>query len=289
MPVTGLPVALERTLTALLTDNAITSWKVVGSEGENVTIVFRMEPLIAQSTMVKQVASGTAQVHQYSYRRKPPSQVRRDVARSKQHHERQASEVCVVRDSVHAVPTQTVEPQLEDSAVQCSEGHVHLNAGDDSSESDSERSTADVSPLCADAQESAQIIKSTVGGFSTEVVKDYAEGLTDTAVHKRLKDEKRNKLLRRVVKHQSDSSSVPVLICESDDIVVEYTGTSDEDYKCVFFYVKQSERQMTTEEQTRLAYLRQGRRVDRQQREDISARARRDIGVLLDLTLFYLT
>lgn len=45
MPVSGLPAAVERTLTALLTDNALLSWKITGNGDRDTVVVLRLKPV----------------------------------------------------------------------------------------------------------------------------------------------------------------------------------------------------------------------------------------------------
>ena len=77
MPVAGLPTALDSALEALLTENAVSSWKI-SAEGRKTTVVLRLvtttDPDMADFTHPH-----TATQH---FRRKPPSQVRRDQRRA---------------------------------------------------------------------------------------------------------------------------------------------------------------------------------------------------------------
>ena len=78
MPVSGLPTALDSALEALLTENAVASWKI-SAEGRKTTVVLRLvtttDPDMADFTHPY-----TATQH---FRRKPPSgQVRSDQRRA---------------------------------------------------------------------------------------------------------------------------------------------------------------------------------------------------------------
>ena len=74
MPVTGLPAAVEATLSALLVGNTVSSWKIAG-EGENSEVVLRLKPVDTGSNMADTVSKRETPVQRY--RRKPPSQTRR--------------------------------------------------------------------------------------------------------------------------------------------------------------------------------------------------------------------
>ena len=74
MPVSGLPVAVEITLDALLQKNVMSSWKITGDRNNSTVFILR---LTAQSSDINSqplsLRRGT--VH---YRKKPPSQPLRD-------------------------------------------------------------------------------------------------------------------------------------------------------------------------------------------------------------------
>ena len=75
MPVAGLPTALDSALEALLTENAVSSWKI-SAEGRKTTVVLRLV-----TTTDPDMADFTHTATQH-FRRKPPSQVRRDQRRA---------------------------------------------------------------------------------------------------------------------------------------------------------------------------------------------------------------
>ena len=80
-----------------------------------------------------------------------------------------------------------------------------------------------------------------------------------------------------------------VLICESDDIVLEYACTPDTECRGhSYWYIKQEERRMLTEERAKLTNLRRGQHTDTGQHADIKERAARELEKLRDLIRFYL-
>ncbi|KAL8566911.1 hypothetical protein ACOMHN_008768 [Nucella lapillus] len=88
MPVTGLPATLERTLTALLTDNAVSSWKIAG-ERDNTVVVLRLkaENPVSTPSMADPILNQQTQIQ---YRKQSPGQLRRDRERAtKQQQQRQ--------------------------------------------------------------------------------------------------------------------------------------------------------------------------------------------------------
>ena len=86
MPLAGLPAAAETALNALLADDNVSSWKVVG-EGASTVIVLRLEPHAHSSS------ASMADWHNtrgQCFRRKPPSQIRRDQERPRLRNEQSA-------------------------------------------------------------------------------------------------------------------------------------------------------------------------------------------------------
>ena len=78
MPVAGLPTALDSALEALLTENAVSSWKM-SAEGRKTTVVLRLVTT-TNPDMADFAHPYKATQH---FRRKPPSgQVRRDQRRA---------------------------------------------------------------------------------------------------------------------------------------------------------------------------------------------------------------
>eukprot|EP00745_Piridium_sociabile_P025192 TRINITY_DN39908_c0_g1_i2.p1 TRINITY_DN39908_c0_g1~~TRINITY_DN39908_c0_g1_i2.p1 ORF type:complete len:240 (+),score=42.45 TRINITY_DN39908_c0_g1_i2:91-810(+) len=209
MPVTGLPATLERTLNALMMDTSVSSWKVAG-EGDNTIVVLRLKPVSnpATPTMAEPVLNRTTQV-QY-YRRKPPSQVRRDQERARQQQQRQASEKRADRDSaVNAVALLDTQPE-ERSTQDREDEHTLTCADHGDSENENDNATSNVSHMldsftAGQSEEDTEMtIDGSVAGFSTSVVKRYVATLTDRSVQRRLRDDKRNQCFRKVVQHQTD-------------------------------------------------------------------------------------
>ncbi|KAL8584821.1 hypothetical protein ACOMHN_037526 [Nucella lapillus] len=80
------------TLTALLTDNAVSSWKIAG-EGQNAVVVLRLKPATKVSTnMADSVLNQNTQDHCQYYRTKVPSQILRDQKRARQHQLQRSSD-----------------------------------------------------------------------------------------------------------------------------------------------------------------------------------------------------
>ena len=78
MPVSGLPVAAEITLDALLQKNVVSSWKITGDRNNSTVFILR---LTAQSSDMNSQPLGLRTVR---YRKKPPSPVLRDERRAEE-------------------------------------------------------------------------------------------------------------------------------------------------------------------------------------------------------------
>jgi hypothetical protein len=288
MPVTGLPLAAEASLNALLSSNAVSSWKIVGGEGDSTVIVFRLRPA-SQSTTTNMAASYVinkpATVH---YRKKPPSQLKRDIKRAAQRQqphqvsEKKASgiENCDGENSAILPLLETEEHRPIDSVEEvrpmatsplpsCTELTDDVFSGE----------PRPGIPLTQDL-----FTSSCIGGtvshtgkesdFSPITVIDYVSALSDKSVHGHLKDRRRNKGFSRCVLVQRDKCDV--LVFESDDLVMEY-DCKDEGRNS-YWFVKQSPRNMLTLENEKLTDLRRGKppfRVTEYQL--IRARAEQDL------------
>jgi len=77
MPVAGLPAAVEVVVSTLLTTQRLTSWKVAG-ESETTVLVLRFRQDGSQPCTASESSRG-------QWRRKPPSQLRRDQQRAQGH------------------------------------------------------------------------------------------------------------------------------------------------------------------------------------------------------------
>ena len=301
MPVTGLPAAVETALTALLTVNSVSSWKITGEEGLNTVVVLRLKPVDGpvSTNMAEPVLNRSTQV-QY-FRKKAPCQLRRDQerARTRQQKERQAH-------SEYARQTDRVEntSQLSDTCIeqQCSKIRDTQHSTTPSAEQCEKGSEVPREcptnldlPSVADSNASVSLqppdgdrepfIDNTIAGFDTGIVKRYIASLTDRSVQRHLRDRNRNKTFQKVTLHRSDDSDV--LLYDSDDIVLEYTCDSNAD-DCTYWFVKQKEKLMLCEERLKLCSLRNGKHLPPTQHRETRVRAERDLEVLRGLIDFYL-
>eukprot|EP00745_Piridium_sociabile_P042767 TRINITY_DN865_c0_g1_i1.p1 TRINITY_DN865_c0_g1~~TRINITY_DN865_c0_g1_i1.p1 ORF type:complete len:303 (+),score=67.47 TRINITY_DN865_c0_g1_i1:174-1082(+) len=301
MPVTGLPVTLEKTLTALLTDNTVSSWKIAG-ESDNTVVVLRLRPAtqVSTTTMADPVLNRRTQVEYF--RKKAPSQVRRDQQRARQQQQRRQEQVDVLCDSsnndvkeLSASDTQFCDESTQELAAE----HI-TPVHTEHSDSDTDEGGRDVSedlPACVsdsnfslslqpDLNIEHAMIEHSVAGFNTRGVKNYVATLTDRSVQRRLRDKQRNTSFRKAVLHRCED--VNRLLFESDDIVLEYPCDSRSEEDWSYWFVKQEEKNMLQEERVKLANLRKGKRINNTVHAETQARALRGLHALHDLICFYL-
>ncbi|KAL8561584.1 hypothetical protein ACOMHN_024820 [Nucella lapillus] len=184
MPVTGLPATVETALTALLTTNSVSSWKIAG-EGDSTVVVLRLKSVDSQmSTNMAEPVLNRTQTE--FFRRKSPSELRRDQERARQQKQQKVRPKEADRDMkalcVPNVPDD--QPCSTDRGVE----HIPTHSTDQNKKSavTHENATSlqlsrapDNSSVCPQPPDCEQTIDSTIAGFDTGVVKNYVASLTD--------------------------------------------------------------------------------------------------------------
>jgi len=309
MPVTGLPAAAEMSLNALLTINNVSSWKLVG-EGDSTVFVLRLRPTQSSSSTTN-MANPQPSV---CYRRKPPSQIRRDQNRAKRHqeaalssnYENKASETTVHQEFALFEDNANFVPESE-----------NINIGlDKQNLSTTEQSTAEAStkitdpnPVCelpstqdfrrapvgggtvgytgsmfdTYTPEDPCLISARVAGFSPTTIKDYVATFTDRKVQRLLRTDCRNRDFKRVVRGSKDLKEL--LVFESDDIVLEYDVTMERIRRTFWFVKRQS---MLVEEDEILKHLTTWKTIGDTSFLPARARALQHLHILRDVIAYYL-
>jgi len=315
MPVTGLPIAVETSLNALLSGHAVSSWKIVG-EGDSTVVVFRLKP-IPDSTTTTNMASAMPSAHSY-YRRKPPSQLKRDhdraVLRQQQHPatDNQASDTqnCVgdtplFLPSPDFVDISTCEnrPMSETPTAPTEDGTGFSHDNGKFAQTGSKPDTDNYSELAcggtvdyttngisSPSADPLQLTPSCINnaraaGITVNVVKDYVATLSNRSVQIRLRDTRRNVYFRKTV--QCNRNNRDFFLFESDDLILEYDAGNG---SLVFWYVKQDSKSMSSEEHEKLNQLRRGRHIGDSTTPPplLRARAEHHLDILADLMRFYL-
>jgi hypothetical protein len=270
MPVTGLPAALDGALESLLRENAMTSWKIV-SENCKTTIMLRFSPVTDNNNMAT-CLSVTASPKSTHYRRKPPSQLKRDKQRAamrKQNSEQEVSE------SVQNERTLFVSsPSMYENSASVGLPDQPCDVATDARASRREFPNVDAETFALSSQLTDQCdpdMKRANDTMSlrpteqltatntqvTNVVRDYVGGIKDKAVLRNIKDSARNVSFSRVVRDSTNK-----LICESEDFVIVVSNDYAEP-ECCYWLIKQRPSCQLREESDILARLTRGRPVDR--------------------------
>jgi len=218
----------------------------------------------------------------------------------KRERERQASRQCDY-DSVLEEPVlcnidslldvETEEKQTSVYTELCVSSELNASATPDSLDllcDPATDSNIGVSSEASDVQEELTV-GCTVDDSDSGIVKQYVSTLTDKRVQRRLRDSKRNTRFRKVVVHNLVDQNI--VMCESDDITLEYSWNGDpgEESKCVFWYIKQEEKNMLPEERVKLARLRKGKQcTNTQHTATVVASAEQELHHLWDLIWSYM-
>ena len=312
MPVTGLPIAAETSLNALLSGHAVSSWKIVG-EGDSTVVVFRLKLNSELTTTNMAAPMPPVRAH---YRRKPPSQLRRDqeraATRQQQHHipEYQASDIvdnnCAGdtplflpswESDIVDIPQHEKRPTLEVHTTADVERTGFMHDQDNLQHTGSGGDNFSVLP-CGGAVgytasgfssppadslqlQDSSIINARAAGFN--VVKDYVSTLTNRQTQRRLRNTTQNVSFNKIV--LCERGSRECFLFESDDLILEY-DTMGEDLR--FWFAKQDARSMSAEENGKLNELRRGRHIGTSVSSQLRARAEQHLGILADLMRYYL-
>ena len=308
MSILGLPSIVEKTLTALLSENTISSWKISSEGSANTVFVLRFKPTMLQ---VSRNMADPVQLNRTSrvqYRRKSPSEIHRDQERARLHREKQgmektsqsmnepflfvdhsesSSNVQEIGQQVECVLTDTIASDNEESEQHsaCEETEVCQIEERQHDLIDSDRPS---SLLSLSQQDNTQGDDSCVEEAGVGL-REYVSSLTDRSLQRRLRDKQQNKAFRTIAIHHAENNRT-VLMLESDDIVLEFTCPTDlEESKFLFYYIKQEEKNMLEEERRKLANLRRGQCVtSRQHHADVIARATEELTTLRSRILFLL-
>ena len=315
MPVAGLPTAVETSLNALLSENFISSWKIVG-EGDTTVFVLRLKPQLSKTT------TNMAPPLPIHYRKKPPSQIKRDNDRAKQRQDQRDKQLqekaSDLSDSAETlqIPSLFLSPMFQDTQqcvdrptttelTSCIKGTESTAVVSSASEDVLGTCTAELSTeggavgydfsLCDQIGLPFESLplpdpcekKAIDLGYDTNVVKNYVSTLMDPSVQRRLRNENRNKNFRKVALDIRRGQKL--LLFESDDIVLEHTFTHDDSRSHTsFWYVKQRRQHMLMEEDEKQQTLSTLNHVGYNCYLDARAEAQRELHILRDLMCYYL-
>jgi len=319
MPVAGLPTAVETSLNALLSENYVSSWKIVG-EGDSAVFVLRLKPTQANKTTTNMAPS--MPVH---YRKKPPSQINRDNNRARQRQDlrnRQNQEVdnkaSGSTDSLFTSPIfvneeqcmqqyDTNRPTTTDTTTAFTIGTRNMTVISDSGGGEggldscaTELSTEcgavgydierglpfDPLPFDIRPELDPRVTKARELGYEAGVVESYVSTLMDKSLQRQLRNTNRNNSFLKVA---LDSRGERKLLFESDDIVLEYAFRGDYSRTHTsFWYVKQQRQHMLPEEDEKQQTLSRLNDVGDGRYLKARAEAERELHILRDLICYFL-
>ena len=282
MPVAGLPAAVETTLNALLTENVVTSWKVAG-EGDGAVVVIRLKSSQANTmstNMATSSTSGSGQPSVQCFRRKPPSQLRRDQERAQQRkanqnqasvsHEHSDKQTFSMEVPVANTSETVVRPTLESIVERIVDPEKCTQHTSYSTQNRPQHATRSNQSKPTTEQIQPEVYKS----MEATVVRDYMSTISDDVIKQNLQNPRRNKRFRNVRANETND----ILLCESDDLVVEFDCRKrGGEGKWSYFFVKQDSVSLLPEERTRMYQLQLWRKVEQAEFRVAIARATDDL------------
>lgn len=263
MPVVGLPTAAEISLQALLNTAAVSSFKIVG-DGRNLTFVLRLQTCDSENNTCAATDNyrpTATPIHQ-AFRKKPPSQVRRDKQRAQKRRDTlaQASD----EQSVEILPSTELCHVFNATSTKSDKDHVLKPVENAPCELSGASVTSDPGQLNAKA--AAYIPLGHVTSAPGKVQARNAECLVppsgaamavyskrlskNKTLQSRLKDKKRNKFFSRLVRKVS-LHGIHYFLVETEDLVLVFYPDEPESRgrgAVKYWFVKQDEKFMESEE-----------------------------------------
>ena len=117
-------------------------------------------------------------------------------------------------------------------------------------------------------------------GYDLATIRNYVGSLKDRAVQRALRNTNRNNSFKTVVFDKSDNKCK--LICETDDCVFVSDCSTYQKHPCTYWLIKQEERHMLQEELEYLRKLQKGKPVDRGRCADHLQKVLEEVLVLRD-------
>ena len=287
MPVVGLPTAVEAALGSLLTEKSLSSWKIADN-GDTTVIVLRLR---ADADCQQHGDHYDQERPTLHYRRKSPSQLRRDNQRA--YHRKQQQQASVTHQAsdlnVSASPfemhkdigvmgarpmTDTVYNNNTDSSMTpagtCNTLDLAPVSGVSHSNADSAHETDPHFSVFVDTPPpyTSHVGLSTVNtrnspgpDFHHETVKHYVGGIFDKRKLDSLRNVQKNNAFEKTSQIEHDGREY--VICRSHDIVLVMDCST---YRWKYWLILQQSRYMLDEEKLWLCRLNDGRPVDKGKR-----------------------
>ena len=246
MPVIGLPIAVESALNAILATSRVTSWKITGESDSSVFVIRLSDHDSSSRPQTFEICDNNTTVNRQppqSWRKKPPSQIRRDIQRAsnwKLNNNHQATKSSNNfdrgrRDSItirttdrHSdLPfdseslTSTVVPPVSRAVGEEKDNQLQNDTGD----SNRLNSFSFCKPASAEilGRDESECVRAEIRATSRKLVianvKNRLLSL-NTSVKSRLLNPKRNRHLNKIVTYKNENHIQ--LLAESDDYLFCY-------------------------------------------------------------------
>ena len=317
----GLPTALEISVNALLKEHFITSWKISADCDRNPVVILRLAEFTHLEAKDDTEVSAYSQQNfsrppQFQYRRKPPSQIRRDKKRAEERRQQrsqtnQASNEeqdtfrhsCLFADTPptgkHTLQKDTLEvsrsqPESQPASARAARGDSDTDScerrqdGDSPavctvSASDSELSIDKLTEDCSTRDPTEE--KAVEAGYKLDVIKECVSRITDRSVQNNIRDTSRNTSVGKVVQHDTDPD---MLLCDSDDIVVVVSSKDGDSGIVRYLFVKQEQKYMRSDDLCMLSHLEQSKPIQRAEHEDRLKQSEKSLDILVNTMRYYL-
>jgi hypothetical protein len=284
MPVVGLPTTVEVALGSLLAEKTVSSWKITG-QGDTTVVVLRLRS-------DKPVQDGGDSMEQCNnnvyYRRKNPSQLRRDRQRAAERRQQtlEASELNPIASPFSPsiekgllfVDTDIDRPTGSDNATPTFTCDLPKTADDVASLPHSDVPSVYVDNHVGLAAKPTQRPLANV--FGAETVKEYVGGIFNKMKLRNLRDTKRNTKFNVVCQVGTDR-----VVCRSDDVVIV---VDSETGNLKYWFILQHPNHMREDEKAWLQRMHGGTQVDRDKRLIVSKAEQDLLPTLMDMITFFL-
>ena len=303
MPAVGLLTALQSALVALLNDKLLRSWKIT-EENQNVFVVIRSTAVHTPWTAIDSQRDSAA-IAQCSYRRRPPSRLKRDKKRAEEVQQKKLSSLKEIRASDANTDT-TFDTDLFLPTPPVSQSDIPVQACDTPVSTFTARETRPQSEVgqtndkgtladnvntfatCFDFEntETDKPVNLTPETQDKSPEKKAAEVmgyglLPDHTTQRNLKDKQRNKTFCKVVKGKGDEGN---FICESDDFVFIFDcDYNSRDFSGSEWFPEPDQRSLSKYEGDILRQLRDCDCVDTNHYKDLFTLAKKELKIVGDV------
>ena len=262
--------------------------------------------VVLRLTPNRQQPANGDRVPPVQYRKKPPSQVRRDEQRRQtftknkisgtennfevnlfesppliNQHENSHDTQCTVHASVDMTPRSARDSGRADNSTGVLDAaRPVIDLDTESAECVGGRVT-DTELCSVSPGEIAALIEAEKAGYDLDTIKDYVGTFTDRTIQRRLRDPDRNKCFINVVESQYRGRKH--LVGETDDFVFAFYSDGFR-----YWFVKQNEQRMPQEERRRMMILQKASPLDRERYKEELEAGEKEMRTVLEAMRVYL-